>query len=312
MTDSHDSRYPIPEGLNIAIFVAMHLSIWGLLWLASHSSLGWMLLAAWLFSLVNNNSFSLMHEAVHGTFSRNHFRNELFGTLCAPTFPTSFTLQRIAHLGHHRRNRTDEDLYDYYLPHQSRTHRNFQLYSGNLLGFYWLCIPLSNLIYLVAPWVYTSRRFIEGPARRFGFEAHIREVAEYSGSKIWFECLLAVVYQVLMWWLLDLSWQGWLLCYWAFAMHWSALQYVIHAFTERDIVEGAWNLKVSRLADALTLNYHNHLAHHRHPQLPWLYLPKFVEPDDRRPSAWRIYFRLWRGGTQPAPPMGGPATLPPP
>ena len=95
-------------------------------------------------------------------------------------------------------------------------------------------------------------------------------------------------------------------------MHWSALQYVIHAFTERDIVEGAWNLKVSRLADALTLNYHNHLAHHRHPQLPWLYLPKFVEPDDRRPSAWRIYFRLWRGGTQPAPPMGGPATLPPP
>ena len=44
MTDTHDSRYPIPEGLNIAIFVAMHLSIWGLLWLASHSSLGWMLL----------------------------------------------------------------------------------------------------------------------------------------------------------------------------------------------------------------------------------------------------------------------------
>jgi fatty acid desaturase len=310
MTVARAERFPIPEKLNIALFVLIQAAVWALLWLASHGSLGWTLLAVLAFALVNNTSFSLMHEAVHGIFSRSRFRNELFGTLCAPTFPTSYTLQKIAHLGHHRRNRSDKDLYDYYLPGQSRALRNFQLYSGNLLGFYWLCIPLSNLIYLVAPWIYTSRRFIEGPARHLGFEAHIREIAEYSGLRIWLECLLAVCYQVLLWWLLDLSWQGWLLCYWAFALHWSALQNVIHAFSPRDTVEGAWNLRVLPISRLLALNYHVHLAHHRHPQVPWVYLPGLAGPDDRQPTFWRIYFRLW-GGMRPAPAMGAPATLPP-
>lgn len=308
MSASRAEPFPIPEKLNIAIFVVALPATWSLLWLASNASLGWALLAAWAFSLVNHTPFSLMHEAVHGVFSRNRFRNDLFGTLCAPSFPTSFTLQKIAHLGHHRRNRTDEELYDYYLPDQSRALRNFHLYAGNLLGFYWSCIPVSNAIYLVAPWIYKSRRFIEGPARKLGFEPYIREIAQFSGLRIWLECLLALLYQVLLWWLLDLTWQGWLLCYWAFALHWSALQYVDHAWSPRDIVNGAWNLKVLPISRALALNYHDHLAHHRHPQAPWNQLPALVDPDEQRPTFWRIYFSLWKG-TRPAPAMGAPATL---
>jgi fatty acid desaturase len=304
------TRYAIPEKLNIAIFLVAFPATWGLLWIASHESLVWMLLAAWAFSLVNHLHFSLMHEAVHGVFSEDRTRNDLFGTLSAPAFPTSFTLQKIAHLGHHRRNRTDEELYDYYLPNQSRALRNFQLYAGNLLGFYWACIPVSNLIYLIAPWMYKSRRFIEGPARHLGFEPYIREIAQFSGLSIWSECMLALTYQVLLWWMLDLSWQGWLLCYWAFALHWSALQYVDHAWSPRDVVHGAWNLKVLPITRALALNYHYHLAHHRHPQAPWVFLPGLVKAEEPQPTFWRIYFRLW-GGTRPAPAMGAPSTLPP-
>lgn len=299
---------PIPEKRNIAIFLAAYPATWGLLWLASHGSIGWALLAAGAFSLVNHTPFSLMHEAVHGLFSPNRARNNFFGTLSAPAFPTSFTLQKIAHLGHHRRNRTDEELYDYHLPNQSKFLRNFQLYSGNLMGFYWFCIPLSNLIYLVTPWLYTSRAFIEGPARHLGFEPYIREIAQHSILKIWLECFLALVYQVAIWWALDLSWQGWLLCYWAFALHWSALQYVDHAWSRRDVVNGAWDLKVLPITRALALNYHYHLAHHRHPQAPWTELPALVDHSEQRPTFWRIYFRLW-GGTRPAPPMGGASTL---
>jgi fatty acid desaturase len=310
MTSTSITRFAIPEKLNIAIFLLAFPATWGLLWAASHGSLAWMLLAAWAFSLVNHLHFSLMHEAVHGVFSENKARNDWFGTLCAPAFPTSFTLQKIAHLGHHRRNRTDEELYDYYLPNQSKVLRNFQLYAGNLLGFYWACIPVSNLIYLVSPWMYKSRRFIEGPARHLGFEPYIREIAQYSGLRIWSECMLALTYQVLLWWLLDLSWQGWLICYWAFALHWSALQYVDHAWSPRDVVHGAWNLKVSPIARALALNYHYHLAHHRDPQAPWTQLPGLVKAGEPQPTFWRIYFRLW-GGARPAPAMGAPSTLPP-
>ena len=302
MTQANISVSPIPEKTNIAVFFAVIPLLWGLLWIASHGSWYWALLAAWLFSLFNNTPFSLMHEAVHGVFSPNKSRNALFGVLNAMVFPTSFTLQRIAHLGHHRRNRTDKELYDYYLPGQSKRLRNFQLYSGNLMGLYWFCIPLSNLIYLVAPWLYTSQWFIHGPARVLGFGPYIEEIAQHSKLQIWFECFAALIYQVMIWWLLELNWQGWLLCYWAFALHWSALQYVDHAWSPRDIVNGAWNLKVSVISRLIALNYHYHLAHHQHPNAPWTQLPKLVQPDDGQPSFWSIYFSLW-GGVKPAPAM---------
>ncbi len=308
MTQSREERYPIPEWRNVTILLLAFPATWGLLWLASHASSVWALVAAWAFALVNHTPFSLMHEAVHGVLSSNRQRNNFFGRISAIAFPTSFTLQTIAHLGHHRRNRTDEEIYDYYLPHQSKWLRNFQLYAGNLLGFYWFCVVLSNLIYLMAPWLYASRWFVKGPARYLGFEPYVREIAQHSRLAIWLECLLAFSYQGLLWWLLGLTWWSWLLCYWAFALHWSALQYVDHAWSPRDVVNGAWNLKVLAISRALALNYHYHLAHHRHPSVSWIHLPTLAESKEMRPSFWRIYFSLWRG-TRPAPPMGAPSTL---
>jgi hypothetical protein len=211
-------------------------------------------------------------------------------------------MQKIAHLGHHRRNRTDEELYDYYLPAQSKALRNFSIYAGNLFGLYWFCIPISNLIYLIAPWLYSSRWFVQGPAKYLGFEPYVKDIVQHSKLRVWSECLLAFSYQALIWWALDLNWQGWLLCYWAFALHWSALQYVDHAWSPRDVINGAWNLKVSPVSRAFALNYHHHLAHHRLPWVPWIHLPKFVDPNERQPTFWAIYFSLW-GGTRPAPPM---------
>ena len=308
MPETEQKKYPIPEVLNVAILLITIPIIWVLLWAASHLSLGWALLAALLFSQLNHTIFSLLHEAVHGVFSRNGFRNELFGSICAAMFPTSLRLQRIAHLGHHKRNRTDQDLYDYYLPGESKRRRNFHLYTGNLLGFYWFCIPESNLLYLVAPWLYTSKWFVEGPARALGFEPYIKEIAKQRKLRIWLECLWALVYQVAVFILLDLNWFGWLLCHYFFALHWSALQYVDHAWSARDIVNGAWNLKVSRPARLLALNYHYHLAHHQHPDVPWVYLPLLVDQKEKQPTFWSIYFRLW-GGARPAPPMGSKATI---
>ena len=91
--------------------------------------------------------------------------------------PTSFSMQRVAHLGHHRRNRTDQDLYDYYLPHQKKWLRNVWLYAGNLLGMYWASIPLMGLIYLVAPIFWCSSLFVERIAPLLGFGPYVAELA---------------------------------------------------------------------------------------------------------------------------------------
>ena len=69
-----------------------------------------------------------------------------------------------AHLGHHRRNRTDLELFDYYLPHQSRWLKTYWLYCL-LTGFYWSIIPVAGLVYLLMPWAFSARWFQAGPAR---------------------------------------------------------------------------------------------------------------------------------------------------
>jgi len=303
------ASYAIPEKRNVAIFLVVLPVTWWLLWTASHSSLLYMLLAAWAYALLHNTLFSLLHEAVHGVFSKNRFRNGLFGTLCAAAFPTAFTLQKIAHLGHHERNRTDKELYDYYLPFESKSVRNVWMYGGNLFGLYWFMIPFSNLLILAAPKLFTSDWFVHGPAKVLGFESYLEEITQYSIKRIWLECLLALLYQVALCYLLDLSWQGWLLCHWFFALHWSALQYVDHAWSPRDVVNGAWNLKVLPISRLLALNYHLHLAHHRYPQAPWVYLPELVDLQEPYPTFWSIYRTLW-SGVRPAPPMFSPAQFP--
>src|SRR5262249_2642861 len=117
----HDPAPAIPGTLNLAIAAGAIVAAVACLWVAAHAP-HWSVLAAaaFAFSFVNNTIFSLQHECVHGTFPPARRINEAAGVLFAAFFPTAFAIQRVSHIGHHRRNRTDLELYDYYLPHQSR------------------------------------------------------------------------------------------------------------------------------------------------------------------------------------------------
>lgn len=294
--------------LNSTLLV-LSLALSGLsLWAASHLDWPYAALAIWFFALINNMPFALMHEAAHGVAAGSRTLNTMIGTLAGWAFPTSFSMQRIAHLGHHKRNRTDRELYDYYLPGESRALRNLWLYAGNLLGLYWWCVVLSNLIYAAAPWLYRSPFFVDRIAPSLGFGPYVTELAELPPLKVWVEIVLSLAYQWAIYHLLDLNLIAYVLCNTAFALHWSVLQYADHAWSARDIRNGAWNLRVLPLSRWLALNYHYHLTHHQQPQLPWYELPKHVKEETRQPSFWRVYFSLWKG-VRPAPPMGAPADL---
>ncbi|HSH74611.1 MAG TPA: fatty acid desaturase [Longimicrobiales bacterium] len=299
---------PIPSRLNLLVMTASLIASGALLWTASHAShWGVVVAAAVGFSLVNNTNFSLLHEAVHGMLHERRWVNESAGRLLAGMFPTSFSIQRASHFGHHRRNRTDLEMYDYYLPHQSRWLKTYWIYCL-LTGFYWAIIPVACVVYLLNPWAFGSRWFVNGPARWWGFESFVEDINRQPRARVWLELVGTALVQLTLWLTLDLTLVGWLACYWAFGLNWSSLQYVDHAWSERDVREGAWNLKVSPLGRLFFLNYHFHLVHHRAPNIPWLYLPRFVRPEDPNPSFWKIYFSLW-GGARPAPPGPGPEPL---
>jgi len=293
--------------INTLILVLALLTCAACLWAASHLAWGWALLAAFVFAHVANTLFALVHEAVHGVASTSTMWNNTLGRVAGWVFPLSFTLQRIAHLGHHQRNRTDSELYDYYLPHESRWWRNVWMYLGNLLGLYWLCVVLSNALLLVAPWLYRSRWFVRTLAPALGFGPYMHDIAQAAPLRLWLEVAAAALYQAVLFYVLDLHGPGVALCYAGFALHWSVLQYATHAWSARDVRNGAWNLRVLAPSRWLALNYHYHLAHHQNPHLPWYALPAAVQPG-LQPSFWRVYFSLYKG-VRPAPPMGAPADL---
>lgn len=299
MSDSTAApKDPIPGTLNVLIALgAMALAL-AMLWLASHTTSPIVLLIAILvFSFINNTLFSLLHEAVHGIFHPNLTVNEWAGRLLAAFFPTGFTLQRIAHLGHHRRNRTDAELFDYYRPGENVALKFVQWY-GILTGIYWLLPPLASMLFLLTP-TWLLKRLIatskDSPlAQQTSAEGMMLGYKNAPFVRIKAEILLTLLIQLGLIYLLGLNPLGWLACYAAFGFNWSSLQYTDHAFSERDVHEGAWNLRVNKLVQYIFLNYHHHRAHHQHPTVPWLHLGRYLD-NSYQPAFFDIYWQMWRG-----------------
>ena len=291
----------IPGTLNLVLAGAAAAACCGALWVASHGSPWQAALAAIAFSFVNNTMFSLLHESVHGIGHANRRVNEALGTFAAAFFPTSLSLQRVFHLAHHARNRTIDEQFDYIRPFDRPLLKRAQWYAI-LTGLYWVFVPLGGIAYLVWPSLFTKIRGAGGPpapqnvlATQTGAASMFAHLDEAPRTRIRLELLFTIAMQIAMFVVLDVDAPGWLLCYGAFAINWSSLQYTDHAFSKLDVRDGAWNLRVNPVTRALFLNYHHHLAHHRHPHVPWLHLGAYVDPSEERPSFWSIYRQMWRG-----------------
>ena len=292
------AAHEVPGAINVtlAVFVMSMNAL--LLYGASHAeSWFWVLAAAAAFSFTNNTVYSLLHECVHRKFHTRRNINEWSGRFLSAWFPTGLTFHRMCHLGHHRHNRTEVERFDYYTPEDSRLLKFVQWY-GILTGLYWLMPPIGCLLVLCLP-TRLLLRLVDSRGSKtvehIGTDAILGGLAEASQAVMRSEILLTAAVQIALWYFLDLSLLGWAACYAAFAINWSALQYADHAWSELDVRDGAWNLRVSRSVQYVFLNYHHHLAHHQHPDVPWLHLGKFVNFDAPRPSFLSIYLSMWRG-----------------
>jgi len=291
-------EYPPWAWLNVLITIGAGASALGALYFASHAQHWWqILIAVIVFSFVNNTLFSLLHEAVHFTFSRNRWINDGFGIVLAAFFPTGLLYQRVCHLGHHARNRTDDEMFDLYYPDDNKILKRIQLYCI-LTPMYWGSIVFGTTMYLFFPWFYDFTDYLAKRYRwvhRTGTKMLEPFMRHPKAVRMRVELLYTLAFQIAIFTTLQLSWQGWLMCYLAFGMNWCSVQYADHAWSDRDVVNGAWNLRVNKVVQYLFLNYHHHAAHHSHPNLPWIHLHKFVDFDGPRPSFLRIYLELWRG-----------------
>ncbi len=296
------SKYPIPRVLNLFLaLLSMSACVACLAWANRTVGTYWVLAPMVGFGLFGNMVFSLLHEATHSSFSPYRRENWFFGNLLAGFFPTGFSFQKRCHLNHHRNNRTEFELFETYSENDSRWARTIVLYAV-LTGVYWTFPPIGSLWFMIHPWSMIGSKFSELKPKEYmgrtGAASMLRGFEKVSITEIRrmrFEILYTLLFQVALFWGLGLSFTAWILCYVTFAWLWSSLQYADHAYSARDIRNGAWNLQVTPLIKFFFLNYHDHLAHHQYPHISWAHLPKLVDANTPRVSFWNIYLRMWKG-----------------
>lgn len=291
----------IPSTLNsVLAIIAMAAGAFILRFVSQTDSWVWTIAGMIAFGYVGNTIFSFLHEAVHANFHKSRKWNYYYGNLLAAFFPTGFSFQRRCHLNHHRNNRTEYELFETYNDDGDKGVRTIMLYFI-LTGVFWIFPPLGSLWLLLNPKTMINSEFTGkgnenlGRAGGASMLRNFQNIGQAEYFRMRMEVLFSLALQVSLFLFLGVTWKGWILCYLTFALFWSSLQYADHAYSVVDIRNGAWNLKINPITKAFFLNYHDHLAHHQHPNVPWIHLPKFIDPAAERPHFWSIYLRMWKG-----------------
>jgi len=291
---------PIPDRFNLCLVAVVFVGAVALLWLGSHVQSWYVTLAVGVaFSYLLLTNYALFHEAAHGNLHSDPRTNHLLGTIAGLLFPMPYSMFRVTHQGHHLRNRTDHEMFDLYYPTDSKLFRFVQWY-GILCGLFWPWVPIGALLFAVCPAVLRTRVFRQARWSTYS----LGDIRDLEVRSIRREVLLTVGLFALLFWLFDLRWQAVLILYACFSVNWSTRQYVGHAFSRRDVIEGAWNLRHIPLMSWILLHGEWDLNHHRRPEVPWYYLPRLSGPDEPRKSYVRQYWRLWLGprlNTEPSP-----------
>jgi fatty acid desaturase len=298
---------PIPERLNFALVLFVFAAAPGLLWLGSHVRGGWAVLGVGVvYSYLLLTNYALLHEASHGNLQSSARRNYWLGVVTGLLFPMPFTAMRSTHQGHHDFNRTEREMFDLYYPGDNRLFKYVRWY-GILCGFFWPLVPLGAVIFSITP--RPLRNLIFGRNQPRGYL--VSSIRESDVGRVRGETFLTAAFFGAAFWLLDLRWQNTLVLYACFAFNWSTRQYIGHAFSKLDVIEGAWNLRHNRWMSLLLLHGEYDLNHHRHPEVSWYYLPQLSSPDESQPGYVRQYWRQWLGprlATTTAPPVPMAAT----
>lgn len=151
--------YPIPARLNISIIVVCTIAFFGLFITGTHLHQLWVrVLLGLAFGIVMIPVYSLMHEAAHNTFHPSDKTNLFLGRWLCCMFIISFTFYHHCHLKHHKKKRTDDEMWDLYYEHQTKLLRYGNLYLM-MIGFGYLAIWLSVLLFSISPGLITISLF---------------------------------------------------------------------------------------------------------------------------------------------------------
>lgn len=286
---------PIPFVLNAGIVLAQLCAVGLCFYILPRTDNGWELLAlACVFGVVMNSVYSSIHEAHHRVLFPSEALNDAIGILLSLLFPAAFHLLRQGHIGHHVRNRSDDEVFDLYFDSRDKVWK-YIVWYGILTGFYWGLVVISNFALLLAPALLAARNY----SWHRTFEAFLESFNPAYLRLMQLEALIALVLHAAIIFLLGVSFWKYLGMYYGFGLMWSSMQYIHHYAAERDVLRGARNLYVNQILDFIWLNHNLHRTHHCNPSVPWNQLPDLArEEGDQADFLLDHYWGMWKGPKQ--------------
>ncbi|MFN8392045.1 MAG: fatty acid desaturase [Bdellovibrionota bacterium] len=286
-------EFKIPGTLNIAIALSVNAVCISLLVAsgAVHSLWGVALLSVG-YAVVMTTGYGIIHEAEHNLLHENRFLNNGIGVVTAFFFPAPYHLLRQGHLGHHMRNRSDDEAFDYYFEGDNPIWKFMQLY-GTMVGCFWIVAFLSNFLAVFYPRAFDPKSIsFDRPSQAF-----LETLNPKYTRWIQLEAFLIICFHTTLILVFQIPISHWLAVLFGFGFLWSAMQYVHHYGTVRDVRRGAKNLRTLSFLDLMWLNHNWHLNHHMQPTVPWIYLPKLYPEEEfqHRQGLLRSYVQMWRG-----------------
>src|SRR5260370_3952555 len=151
------SNLAIPGRLNLVIAGVQLVTLLSILWAAGQvHQWRFVFLLAMAYGIVMNSGYAMLHEAEHNLLHANAIVNQSVGGLAALFFAGPFPRIREGHIGHHVRNRSDDEAFDLYFEDENRFWKYVQLY-GTLTGMFWVLIYFTNVVVLFRPAIITPR-----------------------------------------------------------------------------------------------------------------------------------------------------------
>lgn len=286
-----DSRYPIPGRLNVLLMSAQMMGALAILAAASRTKNFYLLSASAIsFAFVMQMGFCLAHESVHRKLHRNPRLNVGMGVMLFTLFPGSLHFFEVAHLLHHRRNRSNDELEDYVLPGENPWFKRI-MYFLLISGLFWLLLPLSSIAVALIP----GRR-IELPRPEDGagsFRRFAQFLNQVRPGRVRRDLLVTVLLWVIVFPALHLHFVPTAICYAVFGFSWASQQYIYHVRTPRHAVLGAYDLRLWKPLELLYLHFNYHLTHHLAEWVPWNYLPSIAAQQPTR-GYGSTYVKLWQ------------------
>lgn len=280
------------SALNVALSLLITAAQVAVFLAAYHAQSLWVVLGWGIcFGFLGMPMYTLLHEAMHRTFHTNRRLNEGFGVWMAFWYPGAFTGFRLGHQSHHRANRSDAELFDGYYPGKDNPWlKRFAFYFLYVGGF-WLIIQLANVLCLIFPG-FVDTNIIKKVST---FNSKVGNHPKKYVRRVRIELCATACFHVMMMWLSGWRLEIWAIFYACFAVVWSSQNYITHAHTPRHTLNGAHNLKTNPIYASFILYFNYHLAHHQHPSVPWIHLPKIIDPRRKNPGYLMTWLRFWAG-----------------